>query len=85
MEISEETVDFETDRRRLYSPPQAQWTDPTYNQELVDATQPHIESFNTFIDHYLPEIPKHLDSCWIDPYYEDAYALDPCYTSPECK
>ncbi|KAH0488663.1 MAG: hypothetical protein KVP17_003969 [Porospora cf. gigantea B] len=83
MEISEETVDFETDRRRLYSPPQAQWTDPTYNQELVDATQPHIESFNTFIDHYLPEIPRHLDSCWVDPYYEDAYALDPCYTSPE--
>lgn len=55
-----------------------------FNTKLMEAFWPHVESFNTFADVYIKNIPKVLEPIFIDPLYNRTlHEANPYYTPKE--
>ncbi|EZG55042.1 DNA-directed RNA polymerase beta subunit [Gregarina niphandrodes] len=52
--------------RRGYLPHKPTYETPQFNEKFLSATHPHIASFNLFLNHYIKEIPKHLEPVYVD-------------------
>jgi hypothetical protein len=56
------------------------------NEKLLQAVHPHIASFNTFINFFIPEMIKDLSPIYVDPLFNKQNdELNPFYTPSECK
>lgn len=84
----------------LYKRPKNGYEPPQFNEKygfwmvrliaifvrFLQAVYPHVSSFNAFLDFYIPELVKDLDSMYVDPGFDkQKHELDPFYCPLECE